>query len=94
MEQRVNAVYRLMKKCGDGADGGVLGVYGSVNASSLVKILKSIHAHGHILVDLGAGDGRVMLAAMAVGADTALGFELPENTSSRCRSLECQQNRA
>jgi hypothetical protein len=78
---RVAAVYKVMKKCGDGADGGMVGVNGSVTASSLVKILKSIHAHDHVLVDLGAGDGRVMLAALAVGADTAVGFELPENSS-------------
>lgn len=79
--RRVAAVYKVMKKCGDGADGGMVGVNGSVTASSLVKILKSIHAHDHVLVDLGAGDGRVMLAALAVGADTAVGFELPENSS-------------
>jgi hypothetical protein len=78
---RVNQVYKVMKKCGDGADGGGVGVNGSVRASSLFKILEKIHARDHVFLDLGAGDGRVMLAALAIGADTAVGFELPENSS-------------
>ena len=66
-----------MKKC----DGGEVGVNGSVTASSLVKILKSIYAHDHMFVDLGAGNGRVILAALATGANSAVGFELPDNNS-------------
>ena len=50
-----------MKKCGDGADGGEVGVNGSVTASSLVKILKTIYAHDHMFVDLGGGNGRVII---------------------------------
>ena len=77
----VNLVYRTMKKCSDGADDGVVGFNGSVTASSLVKILNSIHAPRHNFVDLGAGAGRVILAALAIGANTSVGVELPENVS-------------
>lgn len=93
--ERVNVVYRVMKRCGDGADGGGIGVNGSVTASSLVTILNSIHAHDNILVDLGAGDGRVILAALTVGANKAVGFELPENSSYRllfCAARRMLQN--
>lgn len=81
--EKVNTVYKKIKKCGDGADGGGVGVNGSVTAASLFKILASIHARDHTFVDLGAGDGRVILAALAIGSDTAIGFELPQNNSYR-----------
>ena len=79
--QIVNCVYKTVRKCGDSADGAVVGLNGSVTASSLVKILNSIHVPGHAFADLGAGDGRVILSALAMGANKAVGFELPENLS-------------
>jgi predicted RNA methylase len=54
---------------------------GSVTASSVAKILNSIHVPRHAFVDLGAGDGRVILSALAMGANKAVGFDFPENLS-------------
>ena len=87
----VSNVYKIMKRSGDGADGGVIGLNGSVTASSLVKILRLIHARDHVLVDLGAGDGRVILSAMAVGSDKAVGFELPLNNSYKILFLAARR---
>ena len=72
-------VYRLFKKAAGGADGGVEGVNGSVSPLSLHRILTLLRIHGRRLVDLGAGEGRVLVAAIACGALKAFGHELPAN---------------
>ena len=78
----MNVVYKIFRKCGDGADGGGTGVDGSVNSSSLIKNLNSLHVrNADVFLDLCARDGRVILAALAMGANTSFGFELPQNIS-------------
>ena len=78
----MNVVYKIFRKCGDGADGGGTGVNGSVNSSGLIKNLNSLHVrNADVFLDLGSGDDRVILAALAMGANTSFGFELPQNIS-------------
>ena len=36
-----------------------------------------------MVVDFGAGDGRMLLAAIAAGASKAIGYELPGNASRK-----------
>lgn len=38
---------------------------------------------GRNFVDLGAGEGRVLAAAMKFGAKSVLGYELPENSAHK-----------
>jgi len=38
---------------------------------------------GKRVVDLGAGDGRVLAAALVLGAQSAVGFELPGNNAQK-----------
>lgn len=62
---------------------------------------------GKKFVDLGAGDGRVLAAALVLGAKSAVGYELPDNiaqkfvldavifkmiSSSAAASCHCQWN--
>ena len=79
----VEGIYRRFKRCSGGADGGVVGLNGSVRATCLVRMLRALKLEGSLFVDFGAGDGRVLLAAMAIGALKALGYELPDNRAHR-----------
>ena len=78
---RVNSIYQHFKRCSGGADGGVVGMNGSVRATCLVRALQALRVQGKELVDFGAGDGRVLLAAIASGASKAAGYELPDNSA-------------
>ena len=42
-----------------------------------------MHLRGRNLVDLGAGDGRVMASAMKCGARSVVGYELPANSAHK-----------
>ena len=72
-------VNKTIKKVSDGADGGVLGVNGSITAAGLIRVFHELEIDGREVVDLGAGVGRVVLSAMVRGASRATGFEHPEN---------------
>ena len=76
-------IYRRFKTCAGGADGGVVGLNGSIRATCLFHLLRALDICGREVLDFGAGDGRVLLAAMAVGASKASGYELPENKAHR-----------
>ena len=75
----IQNIYREMKRLTDGADGGVLGVNGSIRPKGLAKILRALGVKGKELVDFGAGSGRVLFAAESEGASLAIGYEFPEN---------------
>jgi hypothetical protein len=79
----VGCIWRHFKRCSGGADGGVVGINGSLRPTSLMRILRVLKVKNCDVLDLGAGDGRVLYAAMAGGADNALGFELPENKAHK-----------
>ena len=64
----VNALYRLFKHATHGADGATgAGVNGSIRADGLVKILLRMRVKDKHVLDLGAGEGRVLLAAWLAG---------------------------
>jgi hypothetical protein len=76
----VNALYRRFKAAGDSADGASgIGLNGSLRAGGLVEILLRMRVKDKHVLDLGAGDGRVLLAALLAGAGKASGYELPAN---------------
>ena len=76
----ITRIYSLCKKVtGGGASGATVGTGGSVNPSGMVSILHATRVHARHFVDMGAGDGRVLAVAAALGARSALGYELPDN---------------
>ncbi len=81
--QAVGVIYRHFKRCSGGADGGVVGTNGSIRAACLVRMLRALKIKGREIVDFGAGDGRVLHAAMAAGATNANGYELPANKAHK-----------
>lgn len=91
----VNALYRLFKHATNGADGATgAGVNGSIRADGLVKILLRMRVKDKHVLDLGAGEGRVLLAAWLAGANRASGYELPANVPyARVFQAVCQEQR-
>ena len=78
-------IHALFKTAsGGGAEGGSEGFTGSVRAMGYKRIFKHLGIDGNMVVDLGAGDGRMLMAAIAGGASKALGYELPGNASRKC----------
>ena len=75
----IQKIYRRINKLSGGADGGVSGFNGSIRLNPLAKILRALFVNGNELVDFGAGSGRVLFSAVAVGASRAYGYELPVN---------------
>jgi hypothetical protein len=65
------------RKTSDGCDGKAVGFGGSLRPKSLGDILKLMKIVGERVVGLGAGDGRVLAAARVLGAQSAVGCELP-----------------
>jgi len=78
-DQTIGGIYRLFRKCSGGADGGVLGVNGSIRPSCLDKVLCALQVNGRVFIDFGAGDGRAQVASLLKGAISAYGYELPAN---------------
>ena len=79
--RRVNMIF---KKASDGVSGsaGGCGVSGSIGPNGMLDIFKSIDLEGRRIVDLGAGEGRVLMAAAVFGASHACGWELGENNGN------------
>ena len=82
-DQTIGGIYRLFRKCSGGADGGVLGVNGSIRPSCLDKVLCALQVNGRVFIDFGAGDGRAQVASLLKGAISAYGYELPANKAHR-----------
>ena len=79
----LNTVYGHFKKASGGCDGGVEGHNGSMNPICLFLILQHLDVYGRRLVDLGAGEGRVLASALACGAEGVYGHELPANRAHK-----------
>ena len=71
------------RKTSDGCDGKAVGFGGSLRPKSLGDILKLMKIVGKRVVGLGAGDGRVLAAALVLGAQSAVGCELPGNIAQK-----------
>ena len=83
--QPIDMIHALFKTVsGGGAEGGSEGLSGSVRAMCYKRIYKHLGINGNMVVDLGAGDGRMLMAAIAGGASKAIGYELPGNASRKC----------
>ena len=72
-------IYKCYKRVSDGCDGKSVGFGGSLSPGSMARLFGVVDMYGIRSVDMGAGDGRFMVAAMANGAGSAIGYELPEN---------------
>ena len=78
----VRSIYRTFRKISDNAHGNVKGVSGCLTPGSLHKVLTVANVYGSNFMDIGAGDGKPIAAALVSGAKTAHGFELPENRAN------------
>ena len=65
--ERINLVHRTSQKISNGAHGNTAGIHGSLCPSSLGSIFTSVDVFGEKGVDLGAGNGIVLAAALASG---------------------------
>lgn len=76
----VSKLYRIYRRATDGADGATgTGLNGSIRPTGLVDILLRMGVKDEDFADLGAGDGKPVLAALLAGARSAIGYELPVN---------------
>jgi hypothetical protein len=83
-DARIKMVYGLYRTYGDGLGGNVDGVDGSLSPASLTKAFELLGVNKNTkFTDLGAGAGRPVLAAGEVGADVAVGVELPANVGQK-----------
>jgi hypothetical protein len=81
---RVQDLYKLYRKYGDGLGGNIDGVDGSLSPGALTRAFGLLGVDGHtVAVDLGAGAGRPVLAAALLGAREAVGIELPVNQGQK-----------
>jgi hypothetical protein len=80
MEKLIQYVYSQFRTAsGGGATGSVEGFHGSVNARSLVTVLRVMKIKGKTFFDFGAGTGMVLVAAACFDSLRQLGNELPAN---------------
>ena len=80
--QCVQYIYRTFRKTSDNSHGNVKGISGSLTPGSMHKIFTAADVNGVNFLDIGAGDGKPIAAAVAYGASSAQGFELPENQAN------------
>jgi hypothetical protein len=82
--EAIRRVYAHFRKASDGCDGSTgNGFYGFVNVRSLFLIFQALGVRGRKLVDLGAGDGKVLASAMRCYARSVVGYELPSNSAHK-----------
>jgi hypothetical protein len=74
------AVFREYRRASaEGADSGVIGFNGSVNPSSTNTLLRESGANDETIFDFGAGDGKFLISAAAIGAKQRIGVEYADN---------------
>ena len=78
---RITAIYCIFRRISDNADCNSDGFSGSLTAESLLRVLNAGNVFGSHFLDIGAGVGRPLSAAIALGASSVHGFELPLNQS-------------
>ena len=84
MPLRVRKVYPIYKTVAmGGCDGRSAGHDGSLAPIWIFRVLQCLGFVGQRLVDLGAGNGRVLASALACGAEAVFGHELPENKACK-----------
>ena len=80
--QRIKIVSRTFHRGSDGTHGNTQGFHGSLTPGSLHKIFREQDLFGRNFVDLGAGDGKILAAALVSGASRVHGIELPGNQAN------------
>ena len=80
--KRFNDIYRTFRSVSDNTHGNVEGVSGSLTPGSFFRIFKVADVFGSNYVDIGSGEGKTMAAALAEGASSVQGFELPQNKAN------------
>ena len=84
MPLRVRQVYRIYKTVTmGGCDGRSAGHDGSLAPKWIFRVLQCLGFVRQRLVDLGAGNGRVLASALACDAEAVFGHELPENKACK-----------
>ena len=82
--ETIRRVYAHFRKASDGCDGSTgFGFYGFLNVRSLFHIFQALGVRERKLVDLGAGDGKVLASAMRCNARSVVGYELPSNSAHK-----------
>ena len=81
--EHTKSVFRMFKKVSDGAHGNTRGIHGSLTPCSFHKVLSAVDVYGKKILDLGAGNGVVLAAALTCGASKVHGIELPENRANQ-----------
>ena len=82
--REIRLIYRRYKKISDRCDGKYIGFGESLSPKSLDQLFRAMNVYGCRFVDMGAGDGRVLVAVLAAGgACSAVGYELPENAAQK-----------
>ena len=71
-----NLAMAVFKKYCPGLGHDGEGLYGTLTNNSLSNIMKTVRPTGKCIVDVGAADGKVLLAGLAFQARSALGIEL------------------
>ena len=82
----IRQVYSYFRKASDGCDGKADGFGGSLSPKSLADIFKLMKIVGRKVVDLGAGEGRVLAAAHVLGALSAVHSVGPGETNKAVNS--------
>ena len=82
--REIRLIYRRYKKISDRCDGKYIGFGESLSPKSLDQLFRAMNVYGCRFVDMGAGDGRVLVAVLAAGgACSAVGYQLPENAAQK-----------
>lgn len=82
--ETMKRVYANFRKVSNGCDGSTgFGFFGFLNVRSLFLIFQALGVRGRKLVDLGAGDGKVLASAMRCNARSVVGYELPANSAHK-----------
>ena len=76
--QRVGTVFKQADNGVSGSSGGC-GVSGSISPKGMLDIFAATGLYGRSITDLGAGNGRVLMAAGVYGASNGWGCELGVN---------------
>ncbi len=80
----IRRVYAHFRKASDGCDGASgFGFNGCLSFTSLFLLFHAIGVRGRKIVDIGAGEGRVLASAMKCGAKSVVGYELPANSAHK-----------
>jgi hypothetical protein len=82
-EFEIQRIYKLYRKITNGCDGKHVGFGGSLSPKSMALVVRAMNIFGSNFVDFGAADGRAMLAAWSAGANSVVGFELPDNKAQK-----------